>query len=412
MKMAELSKVMPLQFGLFVLITFLREGFMKKFFRHHRKYASVLFIFALALSFVLLAGGTGFHGFDNAAAFTAGQGNVPAVLDKNNPQIQAVIAIQNRHTPGLMALPDVVGTATGLTDDGYPAVFVFTKRFGTRGIPASLEGTPVKVSVTGEFYALRPDKGGGGTATKVSTTSVLTPPVPIGVSTGNENECSAGTIGARVTDGANFYALSNNHVYALENDAPNHLSNRVLQPGLYDTQCIASGNFIGELPPDRVSDFFIPIKFGTDSNTVDAALALIYEDSSGNPMVGNATPSNGYGTPKSATVNAAVGQAVQKYGRTSQLTTGTITATNGTITINYGTAGNATFYNQIIVQSSKPFIKAGDSGSLLVTKTGHYPVGLLFAGDSSGKYAIANDIYNVLTLLSDNLGTTLWIDGN
>jgi hypothetical protein len=129
-------------------------------------------------------------------------------------------------------------------------------------------------------------------------------------------------------------------------------------------------------------------------------------------MVGNATPSNGYGTPKSTTVNAAIGQAVQKYGRTSQLTTGTITATNGTITINYGTAGNAIFYNQIIVQSSKPFIKAGDSGSLLVTKTGLNPVGLLFAGDSSGKYAIANDIYNVLTLLSDNLGTTLWIDGN
>ncbi|MDH4231832.1 MAG: S1 family peptidase [Nitrospirota bacterium] len=385
---------------------------MKTFFRPHRNYTSVLFIVALTLSFVLLAGGIGFQGPDNATAFTAGQGNVPAVLDKNNPQIRAVMAIQNRHTPELMALPDVVGTATGLTEDGRPAVFVFTKRIGTRGIPASLEGTPVKVSVTGEFYALRPGKGSSGTATKVSTTSVLTPPVPIGVSTGNENECSAGTIGARVTDGVHFYALSNNHVYALENDAPQHESNRVLQPGLYDTGCIAGGNFIGELPRDRVSDFFIPINFGTGSNTVDAALALIYADSNGSPMLGNATPPNGYGTPDSTTADAAIRQAVQKYGRTSQLTAGTVTAINGMITINYGAAGNAAFNNQIIVQSAKPFIKPGDSGSLLVTKTGLKAVGLLFAGDSTGKYAIANDIDTVLTLLSHSLGTTLRIDGN
>ena len=42
------------------------------------------------------------------------------------------------------------------------------------------------------------------------------------------------------------------------------------------------------------------------------------------------------------------------------------------------------------------FLKAGDSGSLLVTDPGRNPVGLLFAGNRSGKLAIANPIDRVL----------------
>ena len=327
----------------------------------------------------------------------------PAVLDKENPQIQAVMAIQDHHSPALLALPDVVGTATGLNEQGKPAVVVFTKGPGAMGIPAHLEGVPVVVRMTGEFHALKPNKGGGS---QVSTTAVLKPPVPIGVSTGNENECSAGTIGARVTDNTNYYALSNNHVYALENAAPRYSSNRVLQPGTYDTQCLATGNVIGELA------YYIPIYFGSSGNTVDAALAALYRDSQGNLMVGKATPSNGYGTPKSAIVAPVIGTSVMKYGRTTQQTVGTITGINATITISYGSSGNATFSNQIIVQSGRPFLKAGDSGSLMVTTNGLNPVGLLFAGDSTGKYAVANDIDDVLTSLSVLTGTTLRIDGD
>jgi hypothetical protein len=323
----------------------------------------------------------------------------PAVLDRENPQIQAVMAIQDHYWPTLRALPDVVGTATGLTDQGNPAILVFTKGPGAVGIPARLEGVPVVVKITGEFHALKPNKGGGGTGkggTSVSTTAILTPPVPIGVSTGNRGECSAGTIAARVIDGkGNYYALSNNHVYALENKAAP--GSEVLQPGLYDTQCSPSGNVIGELA------YYIPIDFSSKgNNTVDAALAIMGADSKGGPMVDNSTPSNGYGTPSSTTAMPAVGTSVEKYGRTTQLTVGTITAINATITINYGTSGNATFTNQFIVQSGKPFVKAGDSGSLIVTTSGLHPVGLLFAGDSSGKYGIANDINNVISAFGRN----------
>jgi hypothetical protein len=324
--------------------------------------------------------------------FGPGQGDSAAqsVQLPDAPGIGRAIEVQERHEAYLMAHPDVVGTAVGLTEDGRPAVKVYIKRSGVSGIPESLDGTAVIVEATGEFFALDPskkgppsDKGKGG-GTSVSTTSVWPRPVPIGVSTGNRYECSAGTIGARVVKNGTVYALSNNHVYALENTAP--ANSEVLQPGRYDTSCTySSDNVIGTLAD------FEPIVFSTSaSNIIDAAIAV-----SSATNLGNATPSNGYGTPRSATVAAFVGQAVQKYGRTSQLTKGQVTGINATVNVGYS-SGTARFVGQIIVGSKKPFIRAGDSGSLLVTEPNQNPVGLLYAGTQSGT-AVANPIDPVLS---------------
>lgn len=86
---------------------------------------------------------------------------------------------------------------------------------------------------------------------------------------------------------------------------------------------------------------------------------------------------------------------VQKYGRTTALTKGNVMAIDGIVTVGYGLK-TALFVDQIIVYSRKPFIKAGDSGSLPVTDPGKNPVGLLFTGDGTGKYAFANPIGAVL----------------
>lgn len=307
------------------------------------------------------------------------------------------IAVKERHKGYLMAHPDVVGTAVGLTEDGKPAVRVYTRTTGVVGIPDRLEGVPVVAEATGEFFALREDSKGklnNKSKGKVSTTSRWPRPVPIGVSTGNVGECSAGTISARVKNGTTVYALSNNHVYALENSAP--LGSEVLQPGRYDTNCaIDLSDTIGTLFDFRRIDFS-----SSANNTIDAAIAL-----SSTANLGNATPSNGYGTPKSTPVSAFVGQSVQKYGRTTQLTTGVVTGINATVLVAYS-SGTARFADQIIVGSAKPFIKAGDSGSLLVSNPGANPVGLLFAGTSSGTTAIANRIDLVLS----QFGVS--IDGN
>jgi hypothetical protein len=364
---------------------------MRKSFSRYPKYALGLFVFIFALSLIYWVGDGILHK----------QGGVEAKIteetiafDKDNPQIKKVIAIQNRHTPKLMAIPEVVGTATGLNEAGGPTILVFTKKQVKAGvIPGRLEGTPVVVKVVGKFFSMKPPKGTGG---KPSVpTARLERPVPIGVSTGNIGECSAGTIGARVKDASgNVYALSNNHVYALENTASR--GSEVLQPGRYEgydrktNDCPANANdAIGTLADFEEIDFHpLPPYY----NNIDAAIALSSIDN-----LGNSTPENGYGTPGSSPVDAVIGQAVQKYGRTTSLTKGTITGVNATVLVQYGLL-LARFEDQIIVESNKSFIKAGDSGSLLVTDDSDCsPVGLLFAGDTTGKYAIANPIGLVLS---------------
>jgi hypothetical protein len=311
--------------------------------------------------------------------------------------------VKERHVDRLMANPDVVGAGVGVTQDGKPGVIILTKRAGVVGVPTELEGVPMEVVVTGEIFAIpahaeepSPSVGAKGKA-RIDRTQTFPIPVPIGVSTGNANECSAGTIGARVKKGNAVYALSNNHVYARENAAEPGES--ILQPGLYDTQCVFNSNnnnVIGTLSYDE------PIAFDTSaSNKIDAAIAL-----SSSENLGNATPSDGYGTPSANTVDAAVDLAVMKYGRTSGQTNGTVFVVDTTIFVGYS-SGTARFVNQIGVLGSKgAFIKAGDSGSLLVTSSERYPVGLLFAGNSSGKYAFANHIGDVLSAFGVSIDGT------
>jgi hypothetical protein len=302
---------------------------------------------------------------------------------------ERVKEVQERHTAELMARPGVVGTAVGLSESNQPAVLVLLEEAGAVGIPAQLEGVPVQRIFTGKIEALGarkapPGKGKGKPRTSIDPTARFDRPVPIGVSTGNANEISAGTIACRVVDGdGNVYALSNNHVYARENQAQVHEEEEVLQPGRYDGG-IPGLDHLGWLSA------YVSLDFTDLPNTVDAAIAVSSLDD-----LGNSTPANGYGTPSSGITAAEIGMAVQKYGRTTSLTKGTVTGINAVVNVGYS-SGPALFVNQIIVESRKPFIKAGDSGSLLVTDPGNSPVGLLFAGDASGKLAVANDIDAVL----------------
>jgi hypothetical protein len=329
--------------------------------------------------------------------FAQAQSAAPNPLQALRESLGAAINIHQRHSRELMADQDVVGTAVGLTANGQPAIKVFTRSESIMRIPTNLEGLPVEVEMTGPFHALAAGEN------EVVPEAVRVPtdprrafplPVPIGVSIGNQNDCSAGTISARVKDSdGNLYALGNNHVFALENNAPP--DSNIVQPGLADTRCrVGSTKFIGTLAS------FVPIEFSTSaSNTVDAAIAISDSD-----RLGNATPKGGYGTPQSASVPAFIGQNVQKYGETTRLTKGQVTGIDATVSVEYD-SGPAQFVGQIIVESRTAFIKAGDSGALLVTKPGANPVGLLFAGNKSGRMAVANPIDAVL----DALGVS--IDG-
>ncbi|MCZ6508251.1 MAG: hypothetical protein O7A04_09440, partial [Acidobacteria bacterium] len=199
-------------------------------------------------------------------------------------QLRAAIATQERYTPGIMLVSNVVGTAVTAGPGGRGAIVVYASSSDVSGIPASLDSFPVILEVTGEIVALQGQSqgqgqgqgggrgnsgGGGGGETEdppVDPTARLDRPVPIGVSTGHP-AITAGTIGARVIDSDNvYYALTNNHVYANQNAA--NIGDDVIQPGTYDG---------GSSPADNIGTLsaFKAIVFSTSANNViDAAIAL------------------------------------------------------------------------------------------------------------------------------------------
>ena len=292
---------------------------------------------------------------------------------RSDQAMDRVIEVQERHTERLMAIAGVVGTAVGLNPGGQLSVAVLLERPGIGGIPQQLEGVPVHPVVTGEIYALKsPEADAGATAVPSAR---FPRPVPIGVSTGHP-AITAGTIACRVTKGTGVYALSNNHVYANENAAS--LNDPVIQPGTFDG---------GTSPADNIGNLadFEPIVFSTSANNViDAAIAL-----SSTSLLGNSTPLDGYGTPKTTTARARINTPVKKYGRTTGLTKGKIYAINATVNVGYA-SGMARFVNQIIITPGA-FSAGGDSGSLVVVDGSkgkniaddRKPIGLLFAGNSS-----------------------------
>ena len=282
-------------------------------------------------------------------------GDVQA-LRLDSPAVMAAVVAQDRATPALLRQSGILGTGISADAAGKPVILVYTEKAGVAGVPKSIDGIPAQEFVTGKVVAYA-KPGGGGT-------------LQMGTSTGNDNECAAGTLSCVVIKGGTEYFLSNNHVFARENAAS--IGEQIDAPGRYDghPRC-------AQTPIAATLSDFQPINFG-GNNTIDAAIAR--------PDPGRAYTSMSAGgyDPSSTVVSPSVGLAVKKQGRTSGLTHATIQAINVTITVGYS-AGTAVFQNQI--QTPGSFIRAGDSGSLMVTETGANPVGLCFAGSSQASFA-------------------------
>lgn len=195
----------------------------------------------------------------------------------------------------------------------------------------------------------------------------------------------AGTFGALVKDGEGKYILSNNHVLADEGQLPN--GSPIYQPGLLDG---------GNPSTDQIAQLtkFIPLTPGV-TNQVDCAIAAVSSSSSASNAILQ------IGVPQ-GTAAAEINMAVQKFGRTTGYSAGTVASVDTDVTVQYET-GNFTFESQIIVVGldNQPFSGAGDSGSLIVERTTNVAVGLLFAGSSS--HTIANHIDDVLQALQVTL---------
>jgi hypothetical protein len=232
------------------------------------------------------------------------------------------------------------------------------------------------------------------------------PVVVPGVSMGHY-DITTGTFGCLVRRNGEVFILSNNHVLANINKG--EPGDAILQPGPSD----------GGRAEDRVATLaeFVPIDFGTSDaecgivrtlgiilnrlaelvgsshrfeavrqtpgvNRVDAALA--------HPLRPDLVSSDilYIGTPAGAG-EATLGMRVQKTGRTTGYTTGTVTQIDATVRIDYD-GPSAMLEGQLI---TTPMSQPGDSGSA-VLDMGKRVVGLLFAGSDAA--TVLNPIDQVL----------------
>jgi hypothetical protein len=245
--------------------------------------------------------------------------------------------------------------------------------------------------------------------------ALLTPrdrwrPAPPGVSLGHYR-ISAGTLGCLVELDGEIFILSNNHVLADVNHA--EVGDPILQPGPAD----------GGTMDDQIAvlESFVPIDFGTEDPECQVAgtmatmlnrlaelagshhrLEAVKETPGVNRVdVALARPISPdlvtaeilhIGAPLGVGV-AMLGTPVQKSGRTTGHTLGTITQVDATIRIDYE-GRVALFENQLV---ASPMSQGGDSGSAVLDESDQV-VGLLFAG--SDQATIINPIDEVLTALN------------
>jgi len=249
-------------------------------------------------------------------------------------------------------------------------------------LPLSVEGYPVKVIETGKFFALNlhNDKWR---------------PAPGGVSIGHYKS-TAGTLSTIVydKDTGEQFILSNNHVLAESSTdvkANAEVGDRIMQPGPAD-MAHAPWEVIGTLHT------WIPVN-QTRDNTVDCALAKPANDSVvSNQILGIGLVS----TYLTRDEYIRGGFTVQKSGRTTEVTEGTVHLTDLTLDVDFGDF-TARFIHQIMIErNTGAFTLPGDSGSLVVTMD-NKAVGLVFAGSALFGYGIANPIYLVLDSLNIEL---------
>jgi len=262
-------------------------------------------------------------------------------------------------------------------------------------IPSSVSGLETDVVETGRIRAL----------TAKDPRARWRPAQP-GISIGHR-DITAGTFGLLVQREGQAYILSNNHVLADTNAAG--IGDPIYQPGAADSgtsndRIATLSDFepinFGDVEPTcRIAETLAgglnwmariagsthrlqTLKAAPSLNLMDAALALPDQLSLVTPEVA------GIGMPTGA-AEPMLGWEVQKMGRTSGLTKGTISQISVTVDINYADRV-ARFSDQIF---TTPMSSPGDSGSSILNLE-RQAVGLLFAG--SERVSIFTPIQRVL----------------
>lgn len=331
-----------------------------------------------------------------------------------------VLAAHRKHEKNLRQQPNVIGVGcgykikNGVQTNELCVVVAVTKKIppsrlaAQQVVPMTVEGVTTDVIEIGVIRAFA-----------IDPTQRYRPPVP-GCSIGHY-QITAGTLGCIVKKGGKEYILSNNHVLANSNSAA--IGDPIYQPGVYDggtsDDTVANLsefvqiNFDGTIPVPPPEPPKCPwakataatanaaakllgrkhrlVAVGPQADTtnyVDAAIAL--------PTVPVSCDIPEIGLPVGVQ-SPVLGMQLQKFGRTTQYTKGTILALNFTVSVSYGTNLTAEFTDQIL---AGPMSQPGDSGSAVLSMDKTL-VGLLFAG--SDQSTILNPMEKVFSLLGLNL---------
>ena len=169
----------------------------------------------------------------------------------------------------------------------------------------------------------------------------------------------------------------------------------IIQPGLVDEECNRYfAQSVGTLIKKR----------SVATSNTDCGIARVIGG-----MVRTDGAILGIGTISPYTAAAALNQHVKKSGRTTGLTRSHVSGLHATVNVVFtrecnGGTYQKTFTGQIVLSNtSQQFMRAGDSGSLLVQDVSPNPraIGLLFAGNNSA--AFANPIEQVLNFLGASM---------
>lgn len=284
----------------------------------------------------------------------------------SNPNVSFVSVVEDPESGGETNFAFLVGLVESdpeIEDDGTLEESVSSALDGFQ-----LDQVPKELAIVGSDGVEIKEAGTISIATEVSgeiTAQSFTDrrrPARGGNSCGNIRRNSAGTLGAAVNYRGTVHILSNWHV--------------LYGPGGRDGDPIVQQARLdgGRAPRDVIAR---NTKGWLDAYR-DLAVARVL--SPWNKFVAGGSRCHGrFGSPK----NASVGMQVKKCGRTTQATTGIVRSVSSTVRVNGYPGGARIFRDQI---QTSAMARPGDSGSLLCESRTNSPVGVLFAGGSSGTW--------------------------
>ena len=317
-----------------------------------------------------------------------------------------------RYSSDLLKISNVVGVGLAYDKDGNNRIVVnvtdklpLEQLHRNQIVPSEVHGFKTWVNQTGIIRAQN-----------IDPTDRFRPAFG-GVSIGHP-DVTAGTFGflVRDNDTDRRVILSNNHVLANSNNA--NIGDPILQPGSFDggvlNDTIGSlerfveiffdsdgGGGIPDLPPGCSIPFSSLVlslfKKGEivpqmGPNLVDAAIAMPTNNEDVEARI------EGFENYPTASREAEIGMIVTKYGRTTQLTQGTVQQLGATVQVQYGDGLIATFEDQVLTSAMS---EGGDSGSIVLDQATGDVVGLLYAG--SPQITVLNRFQNVIDELDISL---------